>query len=130
MNFRALLIPVALVCFALATASPTPAEASPKWKLTLSSTDAGSSQAGDVTGGSGTSATVQLLCTEPACYRTCDNSTCFADCTKDAFCNISGTQEADQAVLPCTIAMAGDRYIAARALDGGNPNCRVLRDVR
>lgn len=133
MNFRALLVPAALICFALAVASPTPAEATPKWQLTLSSTDGGSSQAGDVTGQSGLNATVLLQCTEPACYRSCASSTsgtaaaCFADCAKDALCNISGTQEADQAILPCTVNLAGDRYMSARALDGGNPNCRVLR---
>lgn len=102
-----------------------PSFASDVYKAALTSTDAGSTNTGDI-GALNRKATLQ--CAIPACYRTGSSSTLAADCTTDYRLPLVGyTAVAGQPPkFERSFDMGGHRYVVARATDGGNPDCLLF----
>jgi len=148
-TFLTLAAALAVVCF---VAAPPPAYAADVWKAALTSNDAGTTNSVLVGGG----ITVALQCDNPACYKASLTTPITADCSKDWVLQPStsgsgavmgtfnlltfgggdgGLTAVSLAPVPVVkyqkeFDMGGLAYVAAFALDGGNPACDVYTVVK
>lgn len=128
----------------------TEAQAGDVYKLALSSNDGGSTNTGALT----SNLKHEILCAQEACYKTGTSSSLSANCAQDYVlpqnqgCNrwgsINGLLAVDGGQVSYTANSSGvtqcfyqrefenggHRYIVARALDGGNPACRVYQRLQ
>ncbi len=127
---RSLALVAALAVFtfaALAVVAPAEADAAPKWTATATSTDAGTSQNVDATGGV-QNTTLILQSQTQFCYKTSSSTGIVADCTKDEIVYPASVVLNANYVPPKMVKMGQDRYIAARNPDGGDVSVKVLRE--
>lgn len=140
---------IALAVAMVAVLAPTRAEAMPKYVSSLTSTDAGSTNTLNLKAGRKSGL---LRCDIPFCVKTGTSTSMSANCDQDwvpafpynatliTYTTLDGgtgmnTSTASTPALPTIpstpnvpFSMGNDSTIVARALDGGNPNCRVLID--
>lgn len=127
------------------------AEAADVWKAALTSNDAGSTNTASITAGFD----YAIQCATEACYKTGATTGLSADCTKDYVlpeeqgCNGAGTIQGilvvDAGYVATTTSTrggathcffsrdfeaGGSKFIVARALDAGNPACRLYQRTK
>lgn len=119
----------AVFAFASVLVLAIPSFASDVYKAALTSSDAGSTNTGDI-GALNRKATLQ--CAIPACYRTGTSTPLAANCATDYVLPINGyTAVAGQPPkFERSFDMGGDRYVVARATDGGNPDCLLFLNTQ
>lgn len=102
------------------------AAAADKWQYNLTSTDAGSTNTGALT----KQREYAIQCDIPCCYKTGTSTPLSADCTKDFVVAGQSPSVPGSAQPGRDFDSASDSYVVARAVDGGNPNARVLLRTR
>lgn len=91
-----------------------PALASDVWKATLASIDAGATNVAAIP----LKSKASIQCETPACYHTGTTSAVVPDCSKDFWVEAAPRMR--------DFETGAHGYIAAKALDAGNPACRVF----
>jgi hypothetical protein len=105
------------------------AEAGDVYKATLTSSDAGSTNTAAIT----QQLPYSIECDIEAAYKTGTSTPLTVNTAQDYVLsagNLSPPSTSVRQVYSRDFEVGGHRYIAARALDGGNPNCRVFQRLK